>query len=78
MAFEFKSLAMTYSHMGTPTLPSALRRFTSEFGMESGVSILLWSPGKLVETFSLIIWNQEHACQFFEFDRHPNNSGHIT
>ncbi|WP_218955848.1 hypothetical protein, partial [Acinetobacter sp. YH12054] len=25
-------LAMTYSHMGNPTLPSALRGFTSEFG----------------------------------------------
>uniref|UniRef100_UPI001C07CC62 hypothetical protein n=1 Tax=Acinetobacter seifertii TaxID=1530123 RepID=UPI001C07CC62 len=24
-------LAMTYSHMGNPTLPSALRGFTSEF-----------------------------------------------
>ncbi|ENV40788.1 hypothetical protein F958_00535, partial [Acinetobacter nosocomialis NIPH 386] len=23
---------MTYSHMGNPTLPSALRGFTSEFG----------------------------------------------
>ena len=39
---------MTYSHMGTPTLPSALRRFTSEFGMGSGGSILLLSPSNLV------------------------------
>ena len=34
--------------MGTPTLPSALRRFTSEFGMGSGGSILLLSPSNLV------------------------------
>ena len=30
------NLAMSYSHMGTPTLPSALLHFTSEFGMGSG------------------------------------------
>ena len=37
---------MTYSHMGTPTLPSAMHRFTSEFGMESGGTSTLLSPGK--------------------------------
>ncbi len=37
---------MTYSHMGTPTLPSALLRFTSEFGMGSGGSKVLLSPDK--------------------------------
>lgn len=31
---------------GDPTLPSALRRFTSEFGMGSGGSTALWPPGK--------------------------------
>ena len=31
---------------GSPTLPSALIRFTSEFGMESGGSKSLWSPSK--------------------------------
>lgn len=36
---------MTYSHMGKPTLPSALSRFTSEFGMESGGANSLLSPG---------------------------------
>ena len=41
-------LAMTYSHMGNPTLPSALRGFTSEFGKGSGGSLLLWSPAQLV------------------------------
>ena len=29
---------------GDPTLPSALKRFTAEFGMGSGGSISLWSP----------------------------------
>ena len=29
---------------GNPTLPSALRHFTSEFGMESGRTTALWSP----------------------------------
>ena len=37
---------MTYSHMGTPTLPSALLRFTSEFGMGSGGSTTLLSLDK--------------------------------
>ena len=31
---------------GDPTLPSALIRFTSEFGMESGGTVSLWLPGK--------------------------------
>ena len=39
---------MTYSHMGTPTLPSAQLRFTSEFGMGSGGATMLWSPDKIV------------------------------
>ena len=42
-----EALGLTYSHMGSPTLPSALLRFTSEFGMGSGGSIALFSPGKL-------------------------------
>ena len=46
--FLIRSLTMTYSHMGTPTLPSAMNRFTSEFGMGSGGSDSLLSPGKLV------------------------------
>ena len=40
-------LAMTYSHMGNPTLPSAQRGFTSEFGKGSGGSLLLLSPAQL-------------------------------
>src|SRR5690606_25780301 len=46
--FRFKSLAVTYSRMGKPTLPSALDVFTSEFGMGSGGSRPLWPPGKPV------------------------------
>ncbi len=38
---------MTYSHMGSPTLPSALRGFTSEFEKGSGGSLLLWSSAQL-------------------------------
>ena len=41
-----RSLAMSYSHMGTPTLPSALTRFTSEFGMGSGGAMSLLSLDK--------------------------------
>ena len=37
---------MSYSHMGTPTLPSALLHFTSEFGMGSGGSTVLLSLDK--------------------------------
>src|SRR5690606_40718083 len=40
-------LAMTYSHMDNPTLPSAERGFTSDFGKESGGSLLLWAPAQL-------------------------------
>lgn len=43
---------------GDPTLPSALKRFTSEFGMESGGSTSLWPPGKTGTTLtSLIVRN---------------------
>ena len=35
------------SHMGTPKLPSAMHRFTAEFGMGSGGSNALTPPGKL-------------------------------
>ena len=39
-------LAVSYSHMGSPTLPSALTRFTSEFGMGSGGTTLPLPPSK--------------------------------
>ncbi len=41
----YKSLAVTYFHMGPPTLSSALSCFTSEFGMGSGGANSLWPPG---------------------------------
>ena len=47
-AFLNRCLAMTYSHMGPPTLPSAQLHFTSEFGMGSGGSTTLLSLGELV------------------------------
>ena len=40
-AWQFPTLAW-----GVPTLPSALRRFTSEFGMGSGGTTALLPPGK--------------------------------
>ena len=40
-AWQFPTLAW-----GDPTLPSALRRFTSEFGMGSGGTAALRPPGK--------------------------------
>ena len=40
-AWQFPTLAW-----GGPTLPSALRRFTSEFGMGSGGTAALRPPGK--------------------------------
>ena len=46
-AFSFIGcLAVTYSRMGAPTLPSALTRFTSEFEMGSGGSTLPLPPSK--------------------------------
>lgn len=36
-------LTMTYFTWGNPTLPSAMHRFTAEFGMGSGGSNALWS-----------------------------------
>ena len=47
---------MTYSHMGNPTLPSALRGFTSEFGKGSGGSLLLWSPAQLVCLLAMVLF----------------------
>ena len=44
--FVIGCLAVTYSRMGAPTLPSALTRFTSEFEMESGGSTLPLPPSK--------------------------------
>ena len=58
-----RSLTMTYSHMGTPTLPSAMRCFTSEFGMESGGSNALLSSSKLVQIAALNIEIKEQLSR---------------
>src|SRR5690606_25485861 len=65
--FRNNELAMTYSHMGNPTLPSAQRGFTSEFGKGSGGYLLLLSPAHLfMDTRSgLILRNSvPHAVAF--------------
>ncbi len=46
-AWQFPTLAW-----GDPTLPSALRRFTSEFGMGSGGTTALSPPGKFFQRLS--------------------------
>ena len=55
---------MTYFHMNNATLSSALNRFTSEFGMGSGGSNLLWSPSKIVSIeniyFSKLVVNKNN------------------
>jgi hypothetical protein len=47
--FSIWRLAVTYSHTGSPALPSAMLRFTAEFGMGSGGTKALLPPGKLAE-----------------------------
>ena len=42
---------------GIPTLPSALRHFTSEFGMESGRTTALWSPEYSVLASSFVSYS---------------------
>ncbi len=53
---------MTYSHMGTPTLPSALLCFTSEFGMGSGgATALLSSDKNCINSHKL--FSRLHSCK---------------
>ncbi len=49
---KFKAWRCPTLTWGNPTLPSALIRFTSEFGMESGGSKSLWSPSKFFNSES--------------------------
>ena len=44
--FKFNVWQFPTLTWGDPTLPSALRRFTSEFGMGSGGTTALSPPGK--------------------------------
>ncbi len=49
---KFKAWRCPTLTWGNPTLPSALFRFTSEFGMDSGGSKTLWSPSKFFNSES--------------------------
>ncbi len=51
---KFKAWRCPTLTWGSPTLPSALFRFTSEFGMESGGSKTLWSPSKFFNSESCL------------------------
>ena len=53
---------------GDPTLPSALRRFTSEFGMGSGGTTALLPPGKFlfIPIASLSCRHQNQSRNFAE------------
>ncbi len=42
---------------GSPTLPSALQRFTSKFGMELGGSTALSPPRYSVDVFSCLLYS---------------------
>ena len=67
--FWNKCLAMTYSHMGPPTLPSALSRFTTEFEKGSGGTNSLWSSGKLATLSSNSLtgyWRLMHQHGLFK------------
>ena len=56
---------MSYSHMGTPTLPSAILHFTAEFEMGSGGAIALFSPENWlledIAVFKANIWEYESS-----------------
>ena len=64
---------MSYSHMGTPTLPSAMLHFTAEFEMGSGGAIALLSPenwllkSKVQNTLlKTNIWEYESSIEWFD------------
>ena len=46
---------------GGPTLPSAISHFTAEFGMGSGGSNFLWSPGLSGLSYGLCVMRYEHT-----------------
>jgi hypothetical protein len=63
-----RRLAMSYSHMGTPTLPSALLRFTSEFGMGSGGATVLLSLDKKVTILKAVARQSDKYKSVFLFN----------
>ena len=56
---------MSYSHMGNPTLPSALSGFTSEFEMGSGGTRSLLSPEN---------WSEPRFFKFYKENAIPYTS----
>src|SRR5690348_18363419 len=59
--FRLKPLAVSYSCMANAKLPSALVRFTSEFGMGSGGTTPLWrSEERRVGKECRCRWSWEH------------------
>ena len=59
-AWQFPTLAW-----GDPTLPSALRRFTSEFGMGSGGTTALRPPGKFCLSTRHVLTCRCHLYQAY-------------
>ena len=57
---------MSYSHMGTPTLPSALMHFTSEFGMGSGGPTSLLSLDKKGQSRKLTCMDALTSTSFMD------------
>ncbi len=68
----YKSLAVTYFHMGTPTLSSALSCFTSVFGMGTGGANSLWPPGI---TWCLLYRQANSGSKGFVAYAHPTYLG---
>ena len=62
--FEIRTWQCPTLTWGNPTLPSALIRFTSEFGMESGGTVSLWLPGKTDNNLGKIILIQSVSNYF--------------
>ena len=62
--FEIRTWQCPTLTWGNPTLPSALIRFTSEFGMESGGTVSLWLPGKTGNNLGKIILIQSVSNYF--------------
>ena len=69
------SLAVSYSRMANATLPSALQRFTSVFGMRTGGSTALLPPGKIFIDLSGTIRNSRRLARQGEVQDEPNNLG---
>ena len=67
-AWQFPTLTW-----GDPTLPSALRRFTSEFGMGSGGTTALSPPGK----FCLPARHNDVLINLYQAENHLNPPKHL-